>query len=136
MRRSGIVIINDAYNSNPSSFESAVRALSGFKRKTSRSRKILVSGDMLELGKKSRVLHSRAGRFAARSSIDLLITVGPLSKYMAAAAGRAGMKKKDLYPCGNTEDAAVVLKRIMRPGDVVLVKGSRAMAMEKIIEKL
>jgi len=129
----GIEFINDAYNSNPLSLKCAIQTLSDFKRD---GKKILVSGDMLELGPKGRFFHSLIGRAVAESSVDTLITVGRLSRYTAEAAGSAGMKKENLWPCSDAEEATTILRRIAKPGDTVLIKGSRAMAMEEIINHL
>lgn len=129
----GLEVINDAYNSNPVSLKWAIQTLSDFKRK---GRKILVTGDMLELGRRCRLFHSQAGRLAAESSIDALIAVGRFSGYTAVAANRAGMKWRNLWPCSSIQEAVDILKRIAKKGDTVLVKGSRGMAMEKIIDRL
>lgn len=126
-----IDIINDAYNSNPLSLKCAVEALSLLKTK---GRKILVTGDMLELGAKARSLHTAAGRMIAKSSISHLITIGALSKHTALGAGQSGMNKNNVYNCLDKKEAAGILKRIARPGDTALIKGSRDMRMEKIIE--
>ena len=133
MNTNGIDIINDAYNSNPFSLKSAVEAFSELKVK---GRKIMVSGDMLELGKKGRLYHNLAGRLIADSSIDALITVGDLSRYTVESARRAGMKRGSLWPCSDVKEAAAVLRRITRRGDAVLLKGSRAIGVERVARKL
>lgn len=129
----GIDIINDAYNSNPLSLKWAVKTFSDFK---ANGKKIMVSGDMLELGEKSRFYHDLAGRLIARSSVDMLITVGKRSRQTVKAAVRSGMKKRRLKPCSDTGEARAVLKGLLKKGDAVLIKGSRGMALEKIIENL
>ncbi len=132
-RIKGIDIINDAYNSNPLSLKCAIDAFSKFKAK---GKRIVVSGDMLELGKKDRLFHGRAGRHIASSSIDKLVAVGSLSRYTLQAASRAGMDKDCLWSCLDSREAAALLKKIIEPGDAVLIKGSRSMSMEKIIDEL
>jgi len=128
----GITVINDAYNSNPLSLRAAVETLSGLKA----GRKIIVSGDMYELGARSRYYHGMAGRVIAASSVDALVTVGPLSGETAAAAGRAGMNGRSVTACSDAREAAGILKRLARKGDAVLIKGSRAMKMGGILEAL
>lgn len=129
----GFNIIDDAYNSNPLSVSQAIETLSRLKTK---GRRILVFGDMLELGAKSKYFHTTAGRAIAASPVTSLVTVGALSRSTIDAAKRAGMKKRDLWPCATTEEAAAVLKRIAGRKDLVLIKGSRGMRMEKVIESL
>ncbi len=129
----GITVINDAYNSNPFSLKWAIDTFSNFKTK---GRRIIVSGDMLELGERRRLFHSQAGRLIAGSSIDALIAVGELSRHTAQAALRAGMGRDNLWSCSDSNEAARILKSVAKRGDAVLVKGSRAMCMERIINSL
>jgi len=126
----GIGILDDTYNSNPLSMECAIDTLA---RYDTRGKKILVSGDMLELGKKAKTLHESIGRILARSPIDILITHGRLSMFMNREARRKGMDM--LYHARSQAEAANLLRKIAKPKDVVLVKGSRGMQMEKVIEK-
>ncbi len=126
----GIKILNDSYNSNPLSMECAIDTLA---RYVTRGKKIVVSGDMLELGKEAKTMHEAIGRRLASSPIDVLITHGRLSVFMNKEAGRKGMG--ELYHAPSHSDAAGFLRKIARPNDVVLVKGSRAMAMERVIEE-
>ncbi len=124
-----IEFIDDTYNSNPFSLESAIKTLENIK---TRGRKILVSGDMLELGKKARYYHDRAGRLVACSGITNFIGVGELMRDSFLAAKRSGMK--NAWFCSSNKEAAALLRDIARPDDVVLVKGSRAMRMEEVIK--
>jgi len=132
-RIKGINIIDDTYNSNPLSTECAIQFLSNFK---TRGKKILVAGDMLELGNRAKYFHQRIGKLTADSLINNLITVGELSSETHSTARKFGMKKETIWRCVSVDNAACILNKITRPGDVVLVKGSRAMGMEKIIKKL
>ena len=125
----GIEFIDDTYNSNPLSMESAIRTLTDCRAK---GKKILISGDMLELGKKTRYYHNRIGRLVARSEINNFIGVGKLTRNSFLAAKRNGMK--NAWFCSSKEEAAVLLRKIVRPDDVVLVKGSRATQMEEVIK--
>jgi UDP-N-acetylmuramoyl-tripeptide--D-alanyl-D-alanine ligase len=131
-RLSGVEFMNDAYNSNPLSMKCALSALLDYGTK---GRRFVVSGDMLELGRAAKEYHARTGELIAKSKVDFLFTVGRLSQQTARAALRAGMKEENVKRCMTHEDAALLLKRMARPRDVVLVKGSRAMQMEKVIER-
>lgn len=126
----GIEIIDDSYNSNPIAMKRAAETLAKYK---CAGKRILVSGDMLELGKKWKMLHEEAGRNVASSRIDVFITLGRMAKLMNKGARKGGMKR--LYHARTHGDAANVLRKTARRGDMVLVKGSRVAAMEKVIEK-
>ncbi|MDP3142564.1 MAG: UDP-N-acetylmuramoyl-tripeptide--D-alanyl-D-alanine ligase [Candidatus Omnitrophota bacterium] len=131
-RFKGIKIIDDTYNANPLSLKCAVDVLTGYNS----HRKIAVCADMKELGDKSNDLHLSLGKYIGQSSIDLLITVGKLARYISAGAKKAGMQKDRVCHVNSIQQAARRLARIIRPQDIVLVKGSRSMAMEKVITGL
>jgi UDP-N-acetylmuramoyl-tripeptide--D-alanyl-D-alanine ligase len=122
--------IDDTYNSNPASLKQALEVLGNFETK---GRKILVMGDMLELGKNSKIFHYQAGRQAAKVC-DKFIAVGKLSRLAMDAAGRSGLNKKDMFSCAKSWQARKILFKYIAPGkdDIILVKGSRAMKMEEI----
>ena len=128
-----IKIINDSYNSNPLSMKQAIEALRDV---TTNGRKILIAGDMLQLGNLSGRFHHLVGRQAAESGIDLLVAVGRLAEHVARGAQEAGMSQKKIKLCNLTKDACSTVPGLIRRGDTVLVKGSRAMKMEQIVEKL
>ncbi|PIQ88277.1 MAG: hypothetical protein COV72_09190 [Candidatus Omnitrophica bacterium CG11_big_fil_rev_8_21_14_0_20_42_13] len=131
-RIKGYNIIDDTYNSNPLSLEWAIDALKNFSIK---GKKIFVMGDMLELGEKSILLHRQMAKKITESGVNTLITVGRFSTYTADAvsARQEGVK---VYSCGSNLEARGILSGIIRSDDLILVKGSRAMQMEKIIEGL
>ena len=122
----GAVIIDDCYNASPTSMTASLNVLA-----KAEGRKIALLGDMLELGERSDELHENVGRAAAELKIDLLITVGSSAKRIAEAARTAGLE--NVYNVSNAE-AADLIKRELREGDTLLVKASRGMALEKIIE--
>ena len=128
-----IKIINDSYNSNPMSMKQAIEALRDI---TTKGRKILVAGDMLELGNLSGRFHHLVGRQAAESGIDLIIAVGKLAEHIARGAQEAGMNQKKIKMCNLTKEACDVVPNLIKEGDTILVKGSRAMKMEQIAERL
>ena len=125
----GIEFIFDCYNSNPASLRSAIETLRDMGRG---GRKVLIAGDMLELGASGQELHREIGRFAARAKIDLFASVGPLSRYILEGAQEEGIGGESLLRFENSVEAAKALKDILREGDLVLVKGSRGMKMEEI----
>jgi UDP-N-acetylmuramoyl-tripeptide--D-alanyl-D-alanine ligase len=128
-----IKIINDTYNSNPLSMKQAIEALRDI---TTEGRKILVAGDMLQLGNLSGRFHHLVGRQAAESGIDLLVAVGKLAEHVAKGAQEAGMSQKKIKLYNVTEEARGTVASLIKKGDTVLVKGSRAMKMEQIVRVL
>jgi len=127
----GITIINDAYNSNPLSMKSAVGALANYPAVS----RWVVSGDMMELGAKAASFHKMVGRQIADKRIDGLITLGRYSRYTSLEARAAGMRKDRVWHLHNHDEIVSVLRRMVKRGDAVLVKGSRGMRMETVAEK-
>lgn len=132
-RRIGdITVIDDAYNSNPLSMRSAIEALAEYPAKG----RWIVSADMLELGRKEEDFHKSVGETIAKSSFSGLITFGPLSRHTSLRALECGMDRNRVWHCCDRARIADILKKSMHEGDAVLVKGSRAMKMEEVIENL
>jgi UDP-N-acetylmuramoyl-tripeptide--D-alanyl-D-alanine ligase len=127
----GIHWIDDSYNSNPTSLRAAIEL---FKDYPPRGRKILVLGDMLELGPRASLFHREAGQTVASHPFDLVITVGEFSKDMVEGAVNKGFVKKKLKSFRTSEEAGDFLKGQLKSEDTVLLKGSRALRMEKVIE--
>lgn len=125
-----IVLVDDSYNSNPAALESALKDLSELPAK----RKIAVLGDMLELGETQIIYHQEAGKHVKHHGWDVLITVGPLSRHMVEGALQAGMRKEQIHSFENSEEAADHVAILLEPGDLVLVKGSRGIRTDKIVE--
>jgi UDP-N-acetylmuramoyl-tripeptide--D-alanyl-D-alanine ligase len=125
-----IKFIDDTYNSNPNSLALALEALSKI---STTGRKILVMGDMLELGSSKELLHRQAGKKAAKVC-DVLITVGNLSRIAADMAKKSGFNTKNIFSCESALQAREILFKIISPvsEDVILVKGSRSMKMEEV----
>jgi len=128
----GRTVLADYYNANPGSMQAALETLAGLK---TGKRTIAVLGDMLELGDTAASAHHAIGATAAKLGIDLLITVGELAKHIAEGAIAAGMARDRVFEAGTTSRAAALLTEHTRPGDTVLIKGSRGMKMEKILEE-
>jgi UDP-N-acetylmuramoyl-tripeptide--D-alanyl-D-alanine ligase len=161
-RPDGAEILDDSYNSNPAAMECAIELL---REAAPRGRRILAAGDMLELGPYAARAHARVGALAAGAGIDLFVAVGPLMEKAAAVARRvpvarrgmsarrgstarrdaAGTPRTPATPrgaamevrhFGDASEAAGWLAAAIRPGDLVLVKGSRGIRMERIVQAL
>jgi UDP-N-acetylmuramoyl-tripeptide--D-alanyl-D-alanine ligase len=126
----GAVVINDVYNSSPRSVAAALDLMDEFSGRP----RIAVLGDMRELGALSTAAHREVGVEVARRRIDTLIALGPLAAEMAAAAEAAGVPR--VVHTVDPAEALALLRRALRRGAVALVKGSRAMAMEQIVQGL
>jgi len=122
-------MIDDSYNSNPVSLRSAIHSLNCL---NSEGRKILVCGDMLELGRASDGLHCQMGRLIADSDIDILLTVGRHSRFTAQAAKKN--KRLKVHHFTSLVSAQNRLAKYLQPNDTILVKGSRGIHLEKIVE--
>ncbi|MEW6363751.1 MAG: UDP-N-acetylmuramoyl-tripeptide--D-alanyl-D-alanine ligase [Acidobacteriota bacterium] len=130
--RNGAIVLNDAYNSNPRAMEAAVEMLRMY---PCRRRRILVAGDMLELGAKSRQYHLDAGRMVGRSRLSTLLTVGKQAVLFAQGARRAGFRG-EIQSFDNAVQVGEFLKGYLANGDVVVIKGSRGIATERAISVL
>lgn len=128
-----IKVINDAYNASPHSMEAAINVLNELGAKT---RSIAVLGDMLEMGEWAPKAHMDVGRYAAAKDINHIVTVGKEGKNIAEGAIEAGMQKSHVFSFDTTEEALSYLSGMLKENDVVLVKGSRGMKMERIVEGL
>lgn len=124
-------VIDDAYNASPLSMRAALETLKDLPAK----RKVAVLGDMLEIGKYTPEAHDLVGRLAAESA-DVLITVGPRGKFTAEAAKKAGMKKGSVFSFDTAHETGEALKSLMKAGDLILVKGSHAMELDKVVEEI
>ena len=125
-------IIDDTYNASPVALQQALRTL---KEIQTTGRKIAVLGDMLELGQFSVQAHEAAGAQIAESA-DALITVGTRARGFAAGARASGMPEERIFQHDNALAAGNELEAMLRPGDIVLVKGSQGMRMERIVEEV
>ncbi len=128
----GITLIDDSYNANPDSMKSAIKVLSQI---AENKRKIAVLADMLELGDSSQSMHYDVGKFATEMNVDILITVGEKSKFIAKGA-RSNFKNSKIYSFSSNEEAINCLKNLICIGDCILVKGSRGMHTEEITQEL
>ena len=130
----GVTLVDDSYNANPSALEQVLAVVAAESRC---GRKIAVLGEMLELGDESAALHSLSGRAAARSGIGWLITIGgEAARAMGAAAVAAGIPSGRVWHAPTSDEAAERVAAIVRPGDLVLVKGSRGVRTERVAERI
>jgi UDP-N-acetylmuramoyl-tripeptide--D-alanyl-D-alanine ligase len=125
----GWVLIDETYNSNPRALRSSLSSLA----EEPAARRIAVMGDMLELGALGPELHREAGRFAAALPIDRLVGVGPLSVHILEGARESGAEPSRLVAAATAEEAGRWLQEELREGDVVLLKGSRGIGLERAI---
>jgi UDP-N-acetylmuramoyl-tripeptide--D-alanyl-D-alanine ligase len=131
--KGGVTLINDAYNANPNSMELALETLVEVKGK---GRAIAVLGDMLELGEFAKEAHEQLGRKVSELSIDFLLTMGKEAAVVVESAIRHRFPMQRTRVVENHSEAVSTLREMIRNGDWILVKGSRGMAMEKIVETL
>ncbi len=130
----GATVLLDAYNANPASMQSGLQTLAAYSppKNGVGHRKVALLGDMLELGESSKAAHRETGRTVARNHIDRLITVGNFSEAMAEGAIEGGMEKEAVSVFKTLE--AIDLAHEIQKGDIVLIKGSRGMGMERLIK--
>jgi UDP-N-acetylmuramoyl-tripeptide--D-alanyl-D-alanine ligase len=116
-----VIVVNDCYNANPMSMRAALDDLAV----SAEGRRVAVLGDMLELGPDERRFHAEIGEHARADGVDLLVTVGPLAREMRGD-----------HAVDTAEQAAALVRELVRPGDTVLVKASRGVGLEVVAEAL
>jgi UDP-N-acetylmuramoyl-tripeptide--D-alanyl-D-alanine ligase len=124
-------IVDESYNSSPIALEMALKSMKEIKN----IRKIAVLGDMLELGDYTQKAHELIGDFVPLCT-DILITVGPRAKFIAQRAIKKGMDKKSVFSFEEPQNAGLKLQEIMKKGDLILIKGSRIVGLDKVIEEV
>jgi UDP-N-acetylmuramoyl-tripeptide--D-alanyl-D-alanine ligase len=127
MEMGGVTLLNDSYNSNPEALQSMIRTLAARPAR----RRILVAGEMLELGEHGPALHTECGKAAAEAGLDLVVGVQGNAEHLAAAACAGGVAALFLP---DAEAAGQWMCQNLRAGDVVLVKGSRGVHLERAIQ--
>ncbi|MFZ5985967.1 MAG: UDP-N-acetylmuramoyl-tripeptide--D-alanyl-D-alanine ligase [Bacillota bacterium] len=133
INHNGIKIINDAYNASPQSMEAAINVLKDI---SGNKRTIAVLGDMLELGDMSYKAHFDVGKFAVARGVDYIAAVGENGRNIAHGAIDAGAEAYKVFQFKDNEEAGKFLKGFVKTDDVLLVKGSRGMKMEEIVNML
>lgn len=125
------VVFDDSYNASPLSMRAALETLKDVEGK----RKVAVLGDMLEIGQYTLEAHAEIGRFAKKCA-NVLVTVGARAKFIADEAKKAGMPAKNILSFDTAEEAMRPVQDIMKQGDVVLVKASHSIRLDKVIEEI
>jgi UDP-N-acetylmuramoyl-tripeptide--D-alanyl-D-alanine ligase len=123
-------ILDDTYNASPASSIAALNLLSEMS-----GRKVAVLGDMYELGAYTEEGHRLVGR-RAREVVELLVTVGPLGRIIGEEAREAGMAATAIHQVATNAEASALVRGLVRPGDVILIKGSRSLKMEQLVNEL
>jgi UDP-N-acetylmuramoyl-tripeptide--D-alanyl-D-alanine ligase len=128
----GVLLVNDCYNSNPEALETMLTSVASLPAK----RRIAVLGGMMELGPASQALHLQCGRRVAELGFDGLVALGEEARGFAQGAREAGMAASAVSHVDSPGQAASRLQELLQEGDVVLLKGSRAVRLEKVWEAL
>ena len=126
-----ITFINDAYNASPASMEAALKTLAEAKKAAKNARTIAVLADMLELGAISEDGHRRVGKWAVENGTDFILTYGDEAAYISDEAKKLG---GNVQHCADRHEAANVLRTIANAGDIILLKGSHSMQVDKMLE--
>lgn len=127
--KNGIKVIDDTYNAAPDSMRAAIDVLIA----TKGMRKVAILGDMGELGSEAEKYHRIVGAYAADRGVNLLITIGNNSRYLSDEAGKKGVT---VFHFKDKEGFYAQMRKLISPGDVILAKGSRIMAMDQVVKKL
>lgn len=127
----GAVILDDSYNASPLAMIAALDVLAGLPSK----RKIAALGDMKELGRFSREAHEALGDYAAQI-VDYIFVVGESAKFIAEGARKSGFNIKNIYEFDESLAVGKILKKLIKKGDLILVKGSQSMRMESVVEDI
>ena len=136
-RADGVLVINDAYNANPDSMRAALKTLAVIARgRGPGARSVAVLGEMRELGESGREEHDAVGRLAVRLDISQLVVVGEPARPIHLGACLEGSWGEESVFVADNDEALAWLRQHLRPGDVVLVKASRAAALERVAEAL
>jgi UDP-N-acetylmuramoyl-tripeptide--D-alanyl-D-alanine ligase len=129
----GLTVLDDCYNANPSSMRSALTTLGGMR---AAGHRVAVLGDMLELGPEGEALHTEMGRYLVEMGVDELFTFGQLSRHINSGAREKGLPRNRAHHFSDFDLMAGELLKHISHGDVVLVKASRGMKLERVFEFL
>ena len=129
----GTMLIDDTYNANPDSMQAALRFLAEL---PDAGRRLAVLGDMLELGEEAPALHRDIGALVRQSGVAHVIALGPLARHIATGARDAGMAAGEVHCVADRDEALAVVRHLWHPQDIILLKGSRGMAMEHLVTAL
>lgn len=127
----GIKVIDDTYNASPPAVRAAIDVLMS----TKGVRKLAILGDMLDLGEESDEFHREAGRYAGKSGVEFVVGIGEKSRFTCMGAAEYIGKENVMY-FAQKDEFFEIMRDVVKPGDVILVKGSRGMAMETVVKKI
>ena len=133
-----VTVIDDCYNASPESMRAALDVLASVAASKGKRAAALL-GDMLELGEYSRLMHDQVGQYAAQMKVNQLFCYGMMADVVAEAAIKNGIRAENVFVCLDTKNPAAMAEMIssaLQPGDVLLVKASRGVAAENVIECL
>jgi len=128
----GSLILDDTYNSSPLALRAALEVLKDMRAE----RKIVVLGDMLELGKYAIEAHRSSAEFVIDAGAELVFLAGPRSKFTAVALREKGFNPENIFEFSDSEQVEKEVEKVIKEGDLILVKGSQSMRMEKIVEEI
>jgi UDP-N-acetylmuramoyl-tripeptide--D-alanyl-D-alanine ligase len=130
---SGVIVIDDSYNASPTAMRRALEVLAA----TSARRRIAVLGEMLELGDRAADLHADVGRAVAATAVDALFAVGGApAEALVSAAIAAGLDRGRVRLFADSTEAGAAVAAFVQSGDVVLVKGSRGIKTDRVVDRL
>jgi len=132
----GLAVYDDCYNANPLSFRAAIESWRQLAEAVPNTRRWVVAGDMRELGPRSRELHEELGRALAFAGASALLAVGEFAADVLRGARDSGLAADRAFAAASAREAAALARRLARDGDLVLVKGSRAVGLEAVVEAL
>jgi UDP-N-acetylmuramoyl-tripeptide--D-alanyl-D-alanine ligase len=127
-------ILDDSYNASPLSMQAAIETAYSLPLHKA-GRRIAVLGDMLEIGRYTPQAHEGIGRLIPKR-FDILVTVGARAKFIAEAANKAGMAQKNILSYDTADEAKLEVQKLLRKGDLILVKASHAIALDKVVEEI
>lgn len=137
----GVKVLNDCYNANPASMAAALQTVSSFGTSGNKCRRFALLGDMLELGHDAKRAHTEVGRLVAALGYDQLAVTGSFAGHVVSGACSVGMSKEKAFAFSSTLEIAdwiynEMLQGRVTKGDWLLVKGSRGMRMEEVLQEL
>lgn len=129
----GFEVVDDTYNANPTSMKAACEMIKTWQ---GAGKRIMLVGDMLELGQETSKYHFELGKRIAKSNVDCLFAIGNQAEHVISGAKQSGFDQSSFANCANIEMMLTKLSNISKPGDLIVVKGSRGMRMERVIDWL
>ncbi len=128
-----IMVINDCYNANPASMQAAIDVIDSM---NTPGRRVAIVGDMRELGEHAQAMHEELGRIVAASGLDVLLTVGDYSGVVCDSARRARRRRIELHASNTVDELSERIHTLLKPKDTVLLKASRALKLEQLVENI